>query len=70
MTPSEHAESALREVAVAGAKAAPAVSVSAWHYVLNLPVEKWVSVAVLIFTVLQIAVLIRDKIIRDRKAKE
>lgn len=65
MTPSEQAQSVIREVAVAGAKAAPAVSVSAWYWILNLPVEKWVSIAVLVFTVLQIGILFRDKVLRD-----
>lgn len=69
MSTANEAQSILHEVAVAGAKATPAISVSAWHYVLNLPVEKWVSIAVLIFTVLQVVVLIRDKFIRDRAAK-
>lgn len=69
MTPSQQAESAIREIAVAGAKAAPAVSVSAWYWVLNLPVEKWVSIAVLIFTVLQIGILFRDKVLRDPQRK-
>lgn len=69
MTPSEQAQSVVREVAVAGAKAAPAVSVSAWYWVLNLPVEKWVSIAVLIFTLLQIWILFRDKVLRDPQRK-
>lgn len=69
MTPSQQAESVIREVVVAGAKAAPAVSVSAWYWVLNLPVEKWVSIAVLIFTVLQIGILFRDKVLRDPQRK-
>lgn len=69
MPTTDDAQSIIHEVAVAGAKAAPAVSVSAWHYVLNLPVEKWVSIAVLVFTILQVVVLIRDKFVRDRDTK-
>ena len=69
MTPTEQAQSAVRELAIAGAKAAPAVSVSAWYWVLNLPVEKWVSIAVLVFTVLQILILFRDKVLRDPQRK-
>lgn len=67
MTPAEQAQSVAHEVAVAGAKAAPAVSISAWHWLLERPVETWVSVAVLVFTVLQIIVLVRDKFLRDGK---
>jgi hypothetical protein len=50
-----------QQIAEGAVKAAPAVGVSAWHYVLGMPVEKWVSVAALLFTVLQIIVLVRKE---------
>lgn len=49
-------------------KAAPAVAVTFFHTVLDVPVEKWVSVAVLVFTVLQTVVLIRREFLKRRGA--
>lgn len=45
-------------------KASPAGAVMFFNYVLSIPVEKWVSVAVLVFTVLQIVVLIRREFLK------
>lgn len=61
-------QSALVEIAKGGAKALPAASLTGWHYVLDRPVEFWVSVAVLTYTVLQIVVLVRREFFR-REAK-
>lgn len=67
MNLSDHAQSVTHELVVGGAKAAPAGAVSLWYWLFDRPVETWVSIAVLIFTVLQIVVLIRDKFLRDGK---
>jgi hypothetical protein len=50
-------------------KASPAGAVVFWNYVLGIPVEKWVSLAVLVFTVLQIVVLVRREFLK-RKGSE
>lgn len=50
-------------------KAGPAGVVTFLYSVLDVPVEKWVSASVLIFTVLQIVVLIRREFIRRKDAK-
>lgn len=56
------------EAAARGAiKASPGGAVAAWYYVLDMPVEKWVSLAVLMFTVLQIVVLIRREFIKRKE---
>jgi hypothetical protein len=44
-------------------KSSPPAAVTAWHYILGLPVEKWVAVATLIYVLLQAFVLVRDRII-------
>lgn len=49
-------------------KAAPPVAVTAWRYLLDLPVEKWVSVATLIYVLLQGYFLLRNELRkRDKK---
>lgn len=65
MTTSARATSIIQEAAVGGAKAAPGGVLAAWHWIAGFPVETWVSIAVLVFTVLQIVVIVRDKFIRD-----
>lgn len=57
------------ETAKGAAKASPGLLVSFLTFVLQTPVEKWVSVAVLVFTVLQIAVLIRKEFFKRRRAR-
>jgi hypothetical protein len=50
-------------------KASPGGAVVAWNYILGMPVEKWVSLAVLVFTVLQIVVLVRREFIKRKEAQ-
>ena len=47
-------------------KASPGGAVAAWYWLLDMPVEKWVSLAVLVFTVLQIVVLIRREFFKRK----
>lgn len=47
-------------------KSAPPVAVTAWHYLLDLPVEKWVSVVTLIYVGLQAFFLVRDRMKKGR----
>jgi hypothetical protein len=47
-------------------KASPGGAVAIWYYLLDMPVEKWVSMAVLVFTVLQIVVLIRREFVKRK----
>lgn len=49
-------------------KASPGGAVVVWNYIICMPVEKWVSLAVLVFTVLQIIVLIRREFLKRREA--
>lgn len=67
MTPTEQAHLTFHEMLVNGVKSIPAISVSFAHFLLGIPVERWVSIAVLIYTVLQIIVFVRDKFLRDAK---
>jgi len=52
------------EVTQIALKTSPPALVTMWHYVLGLPVEKWVAVATLIYVVVQTVVLVRDKFFR------
>lgn len=49
-------------------QAAPGVAFTVVNWMLDIPVEKWVSVATLIFVVLQIFFLLRDRM-KKRKAR-
>lgn len=62
-------QTALADIARGGAKALPAASLTGWHYLLERPVEFWVSVAVLTYTVLQIVVLVRREFFKYGAAK-
>jgi len=50
------------------AQASPGLAFTVANWVLDIPVEKWVSVATLIFVVLQIIFLLRDRL-KKRKAR-
>jgi hypothetical protein len=58
------------DITVATVKAAPPVAVTAYNYVLGMPIEKWVSVATLIYIILQAYFLVRDKMRKRRKGDE
>lgn len=59
----------LADLAKGGAKASPGLAVTVLTYLYNMPVEKWVSGAVLVFTVLQIVVLVRREFLHKRRHK-
>lgn len=56
------------ELASATIKATPPAAVTAYTYVLGMPIEKWVSVGTLIYIVLQVFFLIYDRIKKGRDA--
>jgi hypothetical protein len=61
----------MRDEITAAAKASPPVAVTAWHYIFDMPIEKWVAVATFVYVVLQIVVILRDRIFgRDKRDTE
>jgi hypothetical protein len=58
------------EITGALVRMSPPAAVAAWNYLLGLPIEKWVSVATLIYIGLQAFFLLKDRMKkrRDRKA--
>jgi hypothetical protein len=50
-------------------KALPPAAVSFSDIVLGIPVEKWLTITLIIYTVLQILLLVRDRIILRREKK-
>lgn len=54
----------LGNVAKAAAETAPPAGLVGWHYLLDLPIEKWLTVLVILYTVLQIVVLVRKEFMR------
>lgn len=56
----------VREIVVAEAgKAAPLAGGVSWYW-LGLPMEKWLTIVLLVYGVLQIGFLLRDKVWRER----
>lgn len=51
-------------------RATPPAAVSFSNQVLGMPVEKWLTITLIIYTVLQIALLIRDRIVRNRRVTD
>lgn len=48
-------------------KALPPAAVSFSDLVLGMPVEKWLTITLIIYTVLQTILLVRDRIVRNRR---
>lgn len=44
------------------AKATPPVAVTIWNYFFNMPLDKWVSIATLVYLVIQSFVLVRAEL--------
>ena len=58
------------QVADAVLKAAPPAAVTFSNTVLGMPVEKWLTITLIIYTVLQIVLLVRDRIITRRRVTD
>lgn len=50
-------------------KASPPVTVSAISF-MGVPLQTWVYLLTAIYTILQIYILVRDKLIRDKEKNE
>lgn len=55
------------EIADAVLKAAPPAAVAASDLLLGLTVEKWLTVTMIIYTVLQIVLIVRDRLVRRKR---
>lgn len=55
------------QVADAVIKAAPPAAVTFSDLVLGMPVEKWLTITLIIYTLLQIVLLVRDRIVRRKR---
>lgn len=51
----------------AAVKTSPPAVITFYTAVLNMPIEKWVGVFTLIYIGLQVFLLIRDRIVRNRR---
>jgi hypothetical protein len=58
------------QVADAVVRAAPPAAVTFSDLVLGMPVEKWLTVTLIIYTVLQIVLLVRDRVVRRKRAED
>lgn len=48
-------------------KTSPPAVISFYSMILKMPIEKWVAVLTIIYIALQIFLLIRDRIVRNRR---
>lgn len=55
------------EIADAIVKAAPPAALTFSDLVLGLTVEKWLTVTMIIYTVLQIVLIVRDRLVRRKR---
>lgn len=51
-------------------RASPAAAVTFYTTILDMPIEKWVAVLTVVYVALQIFLLIRDRIVRRRRATD
>ncbi len=51
----------------AAAEVSPQASLVAWHYFTGLPIEKWLTGLAILYTVLQIVVLVRKEFIKRKE---
>lgn len=55
-----------QQAIIEAAKSSPIVAVALWDKLASVPVEKWVSVVALIYGLLQIYFLVRDRRTKKR----
>jgi hypothetical protein len=55
------------EIADAVLKATPPAAVAFSDQVLGLTVEKWLTITMIIYTVLQIVLIVRDRLVRRKR---
>lgn len=58
---------ATNQVVDAVVKAAPPAAVTFVDLVLGMPVEKWLTITLIIYTVLQIVLLVRDRVVKRKR---
>jgi hypothetical protein len=58
------------EISDAILKAAPPAAVAFSDLVLGLTVEKWLTVTLIVYTLLQIVVIVRDRLVRRKRAED
>lgn len=54
-------------LAKAGAEVSPPVGLTAWHFLTGQPIEKWLTALAIVYTVLQIVVLVRKEFLKRRE---
>lgn len=54
----------------AAVRASPPAVVTFYTAILNMPIEKWVGVFTMIYIGLQVFLLVRDRIVRNRRVTD
>jgi len=60
-TPTAH------QVAKASAEVSPPVGLVTWNYLAEQPIDKWLTALAIVYTLLQIVVLVRKEFIKRRR---
>lgn len=60
----------INAVAKATLETAPPAGLALWHTLLDLPIEKWLTSFAIIYTALQIVVLIRKEFLKRQEASQ
>lgn len=60
-TPTAHS------VVKASAEVSPPVGLATWQYVAGQPIDKWLTALAIVYTVLQIVVLVRKEFLKRRE---
>lgn len=58
------------DIASSVAKATPAVGANFWLWLMSKDINWWVASATLLYVLLQVFVLVRDKVIERRRGKD
>lgn len=58
------------EITDAVVKGMPPAAVTFANQVFGVPIEKWLTVIMIIYTVLQIVVIVRDRLVRRKRESD
>lgn len=57
----------MNPTAKATAEVSPPVALSAWYFITGVPIEKWLTALAIVYTLLQIVVLVRKEFLKRKE---
>ena len=70
MNPSTSEGRSINAVGKAAVEIAPPAGLAVWHALLDMPIEKWLTLAAIVYTALQIIVLLRKEFFKRKEASQ